>query len=74
MDITDSITSNMSTTDVIEPEVQRILQNDEGQTENIMSDLPSTDQLHMEENIFGQKKIRFLLFWPNGQRIKRIPY
>ncbi|XP_050064617.1 uncharacterized protein LOC126553509 [Aphis gossypii] len=41
MGINDADTSNASTTDEIEPEVQQIIQNDEEQTENIVSDLPS---------------------------------
>lgn len=42
MGINDADTSNASTTDEIEPEDQQIIQNDEEQTENIMSDLPSS--------------------------------
>jgi len=42
--------ADTSTTDAFEPEDQQIIQNDEDQTENIMSDLPS--------NSYAGKRIR----------------
>lgn len=74
MDITDTDISNVSTTDDIRPEdVEENVQDNEEQeqTENTMSDLPSTSYAGY---VFGQKKKRFLLFWPNVQRIRRIQY